>query len=143
MAVPVQRGDRRGGKSNPIEGSMVVLPVQFDDIVANETAAYQWSPPAGTKLEIIGIDARCTSHAGDAQISVGSAAAGTQIVAAVTLATTLGALTLVATEITASNVLDVRLVADANDAAQSVSITVFGYISNMPDSLAVRNTGHF
>ena len=143
MAVPSIRYKNRSGKANPVEGSMVVLPVQFDDIGNSEVAAYKYSPPTGTKMEIIAIDARATAVSGDPSLQIGSSIAGTQIVDPVTLTSALGELTLVATEITASSVLDVRLTADSADTAESVSVTVFGYISNIPDSLAVRSAGHF
>jgi len=141
---PVIRHKNRTGKDSPVSGAIVVLPIQFDDVAVSETVAYQWVPPAGMNFEIVSIDARCLSVAGDPSISVGITAAGQEIVAAVDLTTGLGSLTMLSSTVTPSNTLDVRIVCDGtSDAAESVSITIVGYCSVPPDKVFLRNTGHF
>jgi len=142
--VPVIRHKNRTGKDNPVSGALTVLPVAIGNIGSSETAAFQWTPPAGMNFEIVAIEARCTAHnTTPIPITIGTAAAGAEIVAATNLTTTLGPLTLVSTAVTPSNTLDIRLVAPANATAEDVSVTVVGYTSVPPDIMFLRNTGHF
>lgn len=140
---PVVRNKNRTGKDNPVSGAIQVIPIQFDDVAASEVVAYQWSPPAGMNFEIISIDARATAKTSDPSITVGSTAAGAEIVAAVNLTTTLGSLTLLTQTLTPTSVLDVRVTADSGDAAESVSITIVGYCTVPPDATFFRNVNHF
>jgi hypothetical protein len=140
---PVVRHKNRTGKDNPVSGAIMAFPIQFDDVAAGETVAYQWSPPAGMNVEIISADARCTAHTGTALLTVGTSAAGTQLVAPVTLTTTLGALTLKANSITPGSTLDVRIVAGGGEAVESASVTLVAYCSVPPDAAFLRNSDHF
>lgn len=126
--------DRQSGKDGPVSGAIIVIPVTWA-LCGTNTYAWAWAPPAGMSLEIVQIQARCVGVTSDPSISVGSTAAGTEIVAAVNLTTNLGALTLKATSITSSDRLDVRLTSDSGDGAEGVSITITGYVSAPPTSL--------
>jgi len=126
--------DSQSGKDGPVSGAIVVIPVTWA-FVGTNTYAWSWAPPAGMSLEIVEIQARAVAVTSDPSLTIGTTAAGTQIVAAVDLTTNLGALTLKATSITSSNRLDVRLTADSGDGAEGVSVTITGYISAPPTSL--------
>lgn len=143
MAEPVSRIKGRDGTDASRSGAIHLITAQFDDVAASETVAFQTKLPAGMKLELIAADARATAVTSDPSLTIGTAAAGAEIVAAVNLTTDLGALTLVATSVTSGDLLDIRLVADAGDAAESVSITLYGFITAPADSQAIRSANHY
>ena len=130
--------DARTGRDGPVSGAIIVIPVVFDDVAANETVHYSYSPPAGMKLKIVDINVQANAVTSDPSLTVGSAKAGAEIVAAVNVTTNLGSVTLVATDITSDDVLDVRVIADAGDAAEAVSVTITAYVSAPPTSLLIR-----
>lgn len=135
--------DARAGKDGPVSGAIIVIPVQFDDVAANETVHWSWSPPAGMELTIVAINVQANAVTSDPSLTVGTAKAGAEIVAAVNVTTNLGELTLVASVVTSGDVLDVRVIADAGDAAESVSATITAYVSAPPTSLLIRgDQGH-
>ena len=135
--------DARAGKDGPVSGAIIVIPVQFDDVANNETVFYSTKLPAGMRLEIVSIDVRAGTATGDPKLTVGTARAGAQIVASVTVTTDLGPATLVATEVDGDDELDVRIVADANDVIEDGSVTITAYVSGPPTSLLIRgDQGH-
>lgn len=126
--------DRQTDRDGPVSGALQVLPVQFDDIANSETAIWKWTPPAGMSFEIVDIYVTASATTSDPLLTIGTTAAGTQVVASVTLVTDLGSATLKTTSVTSGDVLDVRIVADSGDAAESVSVTITGYVSAPPTS---------
>ena len=136
--------DARAGKDGPVSGAIIVMPIAFAPMLTNKTQFLAWSPPAGTKLEIVDIDVQSGAITGDPKLTVGTAKAGAEIVAAVTVATALGSVTLVSTEVTSGDVLDVRLVTDTGDViADGTSVVITAYVSGPPTSLLIRgDQGH-
>jgi hypothetical protein len=130
--------DARSGKDGPVSGAIIVIPAYFDDIANSETAHFSWSPPAGMKVEIVDIYVVANTVTSDPALTVGTALAGTQIVAATNVTKTLGSLTLKSNAVTAGDTLDVRIVADGTDAAEAVSATITAYVSAPPTSLEYR-----
>jgi|SRR6056297_420690 len=128
----------RGGVTGPVIGAMQCIPILFDDVANSETASQRIEMPGGSGFEVTDIKVSADGVTGDPQLTIGVSAAGTEVVAAVTAATDLGALTIKDGTVDAGEFLDVLLVADSGDAAESVSISVWGHITSEPDSVAKR-----
>lgn len=126
--------DRQTDRDGPVSGALQILPVQFGVVANSETAVWQWVPPAGMSFEIVNIHVTANDTTSDPLLTIGTTAAGTQVVASVTLVTDLGNATLKTTSVTSGDVLDVRIVADSGDAAVKVNVTVVGYVSAPPNS---------
>lgn len=135
--------DARAGRDGPVSGAIIVIPVQFGDVANSETSQYSWSPPAGMAVEIVDINVQANAVTSDPALTIGTTKAGTQVVATVNITTNLGSLTLKTTAITASDVLDIRVVADSGDTAEGVGVTLVAYVSAPPTSLTVRGIDHF
>ena len=130
--------DRISGQDGPVSGALQVISIGFDDVANSETVHRQISLPAGMSFEITDIEVVSGTVTGDPQLSIGSTAAGTEVVAAVTLTADLGALTIKEGTIAADGLIDVRLVADAGDAVENVSVSVVGHVAAPPTSVDVR-----
>ena len=94
--------------------------------------------PAGMGFEIVDINLLATSVTSTPVLTIGSAAAGAEIVAAVDVTTNLGSLTIVEGTVAASALIDVRIVAGAAEAAESVTVAIVGYVISPPDSIPSR-----
>jgi hypothetical protein len=130
--------DRISGQDGPVSGALQVISVGFDDVAASETVSRRVELPAGMSFEITDIKASADSITGDPQLTIGSTAAGTEVVATVSLTTDLGALTIKEGTIVAAGFIDVVLVADSGDAAESASISIVGHVAAPPTSVDVR-----
>jgi hypothetical protein len=95
------------------------------------------------QFEIVDINVQSVGIGSDPSLTVGTTKTGTQIVAAVNVTTNLGSLTLKSTSISAGGILDVAVVTDAGDSADSISVNVVGYVSAPPTSVTERGIGHF
>jgi len=133
--------DARAGKDGPVSGAIIYVPIQFSNCVTNTVYAQAWSPPAGMKVEIVDIDVQALGITSDPSLTIGTAKAGAQIVAAVNLTTNLGSLTLVSTEVDSDDVLDVRITNDTGDIVESASVNMTVYVSGPPTSLAQSDRG--
>ena len=136
--------DARADKDGPVSGAIIVIPVALAAMLTNTTDFWAYSPPAGMKLEIVSINVQSGAVTGDPKLTVGTAKAGAEIVASVTVATGLGDATLVSTAVTSGDVLDVRVVTDTGDViADGTSVTITAYVSAPPTSLLIRgDQGH-
>jgi len=128
----------RDGVTGPVIGALQCIPIQFDDVANGETASQRIELPAGAAFEVTDIKVSADSVTSDPALTIGTSAAGTQVVAAVNVTTDLGALTIKDGTVAAGGFLDVVLVADAGDAAESVSVSVWGHIASEPTSVAKR-----
>lgn len=133
--------DRGSAKDGPVSGAIVCLPVQFSNLATNTTYGHAIDLPAGMAFEIVDINVQALGITSDPSLTVGTAKAGTEIVAAVNVTTNLGSLTLKSTSVSAGGVLSVGIVTDTGDAADSVSVNVFGYVSAPPTALAQSDRG--
>jgi len=131
--------DRQSGRDGPVSGALQIISVGFDDVANSETVYRNVKLPAGMTFQIVSISAYSGTVTSDPALTIGTAAAGTQIVAAVNLATDTGALTLKSNAVTAGDRLDVRVVADSGDAIENLSVTIVGYVSAPPTSEALRS----
>lgn len=130
--------DRESGQAGPVDGGIQVISVGFDDVANSETVHRQIKFPAGMGFEITDISVVSGSVTSDPALTIGSTAAGTQIVASVNVTTNLGALTIKEGTIDAGGLIDVRVVADAGDAADNISVTIAGFVTSAPSSIPVR-----
>jgi hypothetical protein len=131
--------NRDTDQDGPVSGAIQVISVGFDDVANSETVHRQVKFPAGMGFEITDISVVSGSVTSDPALTIGSTAAGTQIVAAVNVTTNLGALTIKEGTIAAGGVIDVRVVADAGDAADNISVTIAGHVASPPTTLAYRS----
>lgn len=134
--------DARAGKDGPVSGSLIVMPVQLTEAVTG--TSYQWTLdlPAGMGLELVDINVQAVGVAGNPQVTVGSAKAGTQFVAAATLTTNLGSLTLKSTSVAQGGILSIQVANDATgDVAEAISANVVAYVSHPPTALLQDDRG--
>jgi len=137
--MPVTRFyDRVSGVDGPVSGALQVISVGFDDVANSETVHRQVKFPAGMAFEITDIVVVSGTVTSDPALTIGSTAAGTQIVAAVNVATNLGALTIKEGTIAAGGLIDVRVVADGGDAADNISVTITGFVTAPPTTVSGR-----
>lgn len=136
--------DARANKDGPVSGAIVIIPIAFGAMLTNVTEAYSWSPPTGMSIEIVAINVQAQAVTSDPALTIGTAKAGAEIVAAVNVTTNLGDLTLVSTAVTSGDVLDVRIVTDTGDALPGgAAVTIVAYVSAPPTSLLIRgDQGH-
>jgi hypothetical protein len=130
--------DRISGQDGPVSGALQVISVGFDDVANSETVSRRIDLPAGMSFEITDVVVSADAVTDDPALTIGSTAAGTEVVASVSLATDLGALTIKEGTIAAAGFIDVVLVADAGDAAESVSVSIIGHVAAPPTSVDVR-----
>jgi hypothetical protein len=95
------------------------------------------------QFEVIAAYAMANTITSDPSLTIGTSAAGTQIVAAVNLTTALGDLTIKTMSVTPGDTLDVRIVSDAGDKAVDAAITIIGYCSKPPSNIDLRGDEHF
>jgi len=127
-------------QDGPVSGAIQVIQVTLDDVANNETASSRVTFPPGCSFYISDIYAGADSVTSDPSLTIGTSAAGTQIAKAVNLTTNLGAVTLKQNDVSAGSFIDIVLVADAGDAAESVYLTITGYITAPPTTLAYRGS---
>lgn len=128
----------RDGVTGPVIGALQCIPILFDDVANSETIRQRIELPTGSGFEVTDIKVSAGSVTGDPSLTIGVSAAGTEVVAAATVTTDLGSLTIKDGTADAGEFLDVVLVADAGDAAESVSISLWGHITSEPSSVAKR-----
>lgn len=141
MALTQFKG--RDGKAGPVAGALQCISVGFDDVANSETVSRRVELPAGAQFQVTDIVVSADSVTSDPSLTIGDTAAGTQIVAAVNVTTNLGALTIKDGAVDAAGFMDVVLVADAGDAAESVSVSIWGYVSAAPTSVRERGGNHY
>lgn len=136
--------DARADKDGPVSGAIIVIPLAFAAMLTNKSQYFSYAPPAGMQLDIVSINVQSGAITGDPKLTVGTAKAGAEIVASVTVATNLGDATLVSSVIPAGSVLDVRIVTDTGDVvADGASVSITAYVSKPPTSLLIRGSqGH-
>ena len=132
----------RTGEDGPVTGSLICIPVNFDDVAASEVVSHRVVMPAGAKFRVTHISAGADSVTSDPSLTVGTSAGGTEIVATVNLTTALGAATVKTYTPAAAGMIDVVLTADSGDAAESVYISVWGYLIEPPTTLLTAGRGN-
>jgi hypothetical protein len=131
--------DARADKDGPVSGAIIVIPLAFAAMLTNKSQYFSYAPPTGMQLDIVSINVQSGAITGDPKLTVGTAKAGAEIVAAVTVATNLGDATLVSSVVPSGSVLDVRIVTDTGDVvADGASVSITAYVSKPPTSLLIR-----
>ena len=131
----------RDGFDGPVSGTIILIPVTWAQCGTN-TYAWTYVPPAGMSLQIVAAHVRAVAVANSPVIQIGNTLAGTQLLASTTVTTNLGNVTLkaagLATKITSSNLIDVKMINPATATADGVSVTLTAYVSSPPTSLEYR-----
>ena len=138
MAEVTRFYDRGSDADGPVSGAIQIIQIGMDDIANSETLVERVTMPAGMGFEITDIMFWADTITSDPTLTIGDTAAGTQIVAAVACTTALGALTIKDGTIDAAGMIDVRIVADSGDAVESGCISIVGYVTSPPTTLAYR-----
>ena len=133
--------DARKGEDGPVSGALMCIPITFDDVANSETVSHRIVMPAGAAFRVTDVTAGADAITSDPQLSIGTSAAGTEIVAAVSLTTNLGAATVKSYTPAAAGMIDVVLVADAGDVAESAYINIWGYLVEPPTSVLQDDRG--
>lgn len=133
--------DARKNEDGPVSGAILCLPVSFDDVANNEVVSQRVELPAGARFKVTDIKVSADAVTSDPALTIGDTAGGTEIVASVNVTTDLGALTIKDGLVDAGGFIDVVLTADAGDAAESVSVSIWGYLVSPPDSLLQADRG--
>ena len=133
--------DARKNEDGPVSGAIMCFPVSFDDVANSETVSHRVELPAGARFEITDIKVSADAVTSDPALTIGDTAGGTEIVAAVNVTTNLGALTIKDGTVDAGGFIDVVLTADAGDAAESVSVSIWGYLTAPPTSVLLDDRG--
>lgn len=131
----------RAAEDGPVSGALQCIPITFDDVANNETVSHRVVMPAGAAFKVTDVTVGADSVTSDPSLTIGTSAAGTQIVAAVNVTTNLGAATVKSYTPAAAGMIDVVLVADAGDAAESVYINLWGYLIAPPTSVLQDDRG--
>lgn len=152
MGEFVTRQKRRKGSvsfDGAFSGALQVIPITFTS--GNTTSlAYPHTIdlPAGMSLRIVAIDVQSVGLTDTPTVTVGTAKAGTQVVASVGVTTNLGALTLKGgdadgvVQISAGGIVDVRVTNNTTALFEVVNVDIYAYVSAPPTSLVARNIDH-
>ena len=84
----------RDGRDGPVSGALVIIPLDFAAITNTATVEKRVDLPDGMSFEITDIEWSANTVVSDPSLTIGDSAGGTQVVAAVNLATNTGALTI-------------------------------------------------
>lgn len=131
--------DRGSGQDGPVSGALVVIPVHLVSGATSTTTHNRIKMPAGMGFEITDISVSSGTIASNPSLTIGTAAAGAEIVAAVNVTTDLGALTIVDGTVDAGGFIDVRVVNDSADEFDNLSITIVGHVTSPPTTVAWRS----
>lgn len=132
---------RTTDKAGPVIGSFFPLVLCFNDDGATGTDTFQHTVdlPPGMRFEIESIDVQANNITVTPSLTIGTAKAGAEIVAAVNVTAALGPLTLVATSIAAGGLISAQIVNAAADGFSAITVSIFGYVTEEPTSLAKRS----
>ena len=132
--------DRVRGLDGPVSGALQCFNFVFDTAPGNnDVLSKQVQLPTGMTFEITDVSSFMGAVTDDAKLTVGSTAAGGEVVASVTAVAGAVQHTIVEGTIGAAGLIDVTITCDAGDAiALPVSVCVTGYISAPPTSVTTR-----
>jgi hypothetical protein len=135
--MALTRFQGKDGVDGPVSGALIPLLFCFTNLASSKTYNQTLDMPAGTRIRIVDIKSNSVGVVSDPSLTIGSTIGGVDVLAAVNLAT--GAVDHVPL-ITAvpGLILDVQIVTDAGDTADSVTVTVMAYVSAPPTSVLYR-----
>lgn len=130
----------------PYAGAITAIPVVLrGQYLTNRNYDHKFTLPSGMQFKLNSIQvATMGTVTSDPQISIGTAAGGTQIVAGVNLTSNLGSLTLKAT--TLSGDTYIRIATDTGDSTglgAVITAMLIGHWQAPPTAMYLRNANHF
>jgi hypothetical protein len=142
--MPTRFKNPTTGLDGPVSGSLQIITIPLAAALATNTSYIRQTHfPPGVGFEVTDVRVWCGTVGGDPEFSIGTAAAGEQIVAKMNLATGNNVPTIVDGTVAAGGIIDVRIVNDSGDsvalgAQPPATINIFGYITSPPTSMGVR-----
>lgn len=130
--------DRESGKDGPVSGALQIIHIPVAADGANST--YRVNLPAGMSFEITDAEFTADTISSGVNITIGDTAAGTQVVASVTVATDTGALTIKDGTIDAGGFADIVFAVTGSETITGGDLTLVGYVSAPPTSVPSRGT---
>ena len=132
--------DRISGQDGPVSGAIQILNFVFDTApTKNDVLSKQVQLPTGMAFEIVDVSSFSGAVTGDPKLTVGSSAAGGEVVASLTMVAGAVQHTVVEGTIGAAGLIDVTITCDANDSiALPVCVTLVGHVAAPPTSVNVR-----
>lgn len=130
--------DRESGKDGPVSGALQIIHIPVAADGANST--YRVNLPAGMSFEITDAEFTADTISSGVNITIGDTAAGTQVVASVTVATDTGALTIKDGTIDAGGFADIVFTVTGSETITGGDLTLVGYVSAPPTSVPSRGT---
>lgn len=124
-------------QDGPVSGAIQLFHVDFPS-VTNTSVVKQVNLPAGMGFEVTDIMFTAAATGATPSIEVGTTSSGTQVVAAVTALTNLGALTIKDGTIAAGGDLFITVICTASDTVTQGQFTVAGHVTSPPTTLAYR-----
>lgn len=129
---------RDSGQDGPFSGALQVLRVPVPS-VTNTSIVYQVNLPAGMAFEVTDIMFTAAATGATPSLEVGTTSSGTQIVAAVTATTNLGALTIKDGTVAAGGDIFLTVICTASDTVTNGQFTIVGHVAAPPTSVAYRS----
>jgi len=130
----VTRFRQRDGKDGPVSGALQVMPIPISFAAGAGTYTQQVSLPDGMTFEITDAEFHGQTVTAVIGLTIGDTAAGTEVVASVTVTTNLGALTIKDGAIAEDGLISIVYAATASGAVDGV-LTLTGYASAPPLSV--------
>ncbi|RLC08528.1 MAG: hypothetical protein DRI57_23810 [Deltaproteobacteria bacterium] len=128
--------DPSSDEDGPVSGALCVIPLNFETAAGTNEAYYQQVHfPAGMGFRVTDVEVFCGTVTSDPSLTVGTAAAGAQIVAATNLATGANAPAIVSGVVAAGGLIDARITTDSTDEiALPISVNIAGFYTSPPTS---------
>lgn len=129
--------DRQSGRNGPVIGALQVITMNLDTaVVTNIATTREVHLPAGMAMKVTDVQVWCGTVTAAAAITIGTVAAGTQIVASVGLATGTQGLTIKTYTEAATGVISMTITTNTTGAiALPVSVNIIGHVSHPPTSV--------
>lgn len=133
----------------PRSGGIQVIPICFSNLGTGTDYGHTVQLPAGMKMRIVDINVQAIGITTVVTVQAGTTKDGTEIAAATAVTTNLGSLTLKGTngdgevEIAAGGLFEIRVITDAGALLDGAVANVVAYVSQPPNSMAVRNASHY
>jgi hypothetical protein len=126
--------NRQSGLDGPVSGALQVIYIPIPS-VTNSTYNCNVQMPPGMGFEITDVNISAGAVGATPAVIVGDTAAGTQVVASVTITTTLVTCTVKDGTIDAGGAIYVAVSCTASDTVTEGNITIVGHVSSPPTSV--------
>lgn len=126
--------NRQSGLDGPVSGALQVIYVPIPS-VTNSTYNHIVQLPPGMGFKITDVSISCGAVGATPTLIVGDTAAGTQVVAAVTITTTAIACTVKDGTIDANGAIYTAITCTASDSVTEGNLTIVGHVTSPPTSV--------